>query len=229
MLVSYDKQFLFIHIPKTAGTSITNSLDAHASHPELLWENRLLAKVGIRVNQVGPWQRKRFRGHCSASDIQRHLPASVYQQLFKFAFVRNPWDLLVSLYNFIPTRMNHRYQKRVAEMSFAQFVDEWTRRPEIHQATRVCDRQGKLLVDFVGYFENISQDFATVCNRIGVKSLLSKENRSKHSDYREHYTDELRQMVADRLSEDVEFFGYDFDGPSVERQQELKPQGLRAA
>ena len=228
MLISHDKQFLFIHIPKTAGTSITNSLTAYADKPELLWENRLLAGLGIHVNHIGPWKRRRFRGHCSANDVYRNLPQDVYNGLFKFAFVRNPWDLLVSLYNFIPSRPNHRYQKRVAQMTFAEFVEAWTKRPEIRQASRITDMRGNCLIDFVGYFESISEDFTTVCNRVGVAPPLPRDNRSRHSDYRESYDDRLQQLVADRLAEDIQFFGYEFDGPATERKLQLQ-QGQRAA
>jgi hypothetical protein len=229
MLISYDRQFLFIHIQKTAGTSITNSLTAYANQPETMWENRLLARLGINVNTVGPWHRRRFRGHCSAADVQRHLPKPVFDQLFKFTFVRNPWDLLVSLYNFIPTRPKHRYQKRVAAMSFPEFVDEWTTHIETLQAPRICDRHGKGLLDFVGYYETLSQDFATVCERIGVAPPLPWDNRSKHADYREYYSDDLRQMVADRLAEDIRFFGYEFSGISMERREQLQMPDRLAA
>ena len=223
MLISHDKRFLFIHIPKTAGTSITNSLAPYADRPQLLWENRLLASVGIHVNHIGPWKRRRFRGHCSANDVYRHLPLEVYRQLFKFAFVRNPWDLLVSLYNFIPSRPNHRYQKRVAKMTFAEFVDVWTLRPEIQQASRITDTHGNCLVDFVGYFESVSDDFTTVCNRIGITPPpLRRDNCSRRSDYREAYDDRLRQLVGERLAQDIQFFGYEYDGPSAERRQQLQ-------
>ena len=84
-------------------------------------------------------------------------------------------------------------------------------------------------MDFVGYFENLSQDFATVCNRIGVAPSLPKDNRSKHSDYRGFYTDDLKELVAERLARDIEFFGYDFDGCSAERRQQLQLSGKLAA
>ncbi len=212
MLVSYDRKFLFIHIPKTAGTSIRNSLRPYARRPELLWENRLLSRFGINVNTIGPWRRKRFRPHCSALDIKRNLPANVYADLFKFAFVRNPWDLLVSLYHFIPSRPTHRHRERVAAMTFAEFVDEWTQRPEILQAPRICDRQGNLIVDFVGYFENVAGDFRAVCKEIGIASPLPTANKSVHADYRSQYTERVQQLVAERLAKDIDVLGYTFDG-----------------
>lgn len=211
MLVSYEKNFLFIHIPKTAGTSVRNSLSPYACHPENLWENRLLSGIGINVNTIGPWQRRRFRPHCSALDIRRNLPERVFSDLFKFAFIRNPWDLLVSLYHFIPSRPRHRHAQRVAAMSFPEFVDEWTRRPEILQSPRICDQSGNLMVDFVGCFERIAQDFQFVCDQIGVAAPLPQSNRSVHADYRTQYTDSLRDVVADRLAQDIEFLGYTFD------------------
>ncbi len=229
MLLSHDHQFLFIHIPKTAGTSIRVSLSPYASHPETLWENRLLSSIGIHVNHVGPWKRKRFRPHCCALDVQRNVPADVFDGLFKFVFVRNPWDLLVSLYNFIPSRPNHRYQKHVASLSFSDFVDEWTQRREILQSRWIQDGKRELLVDYVGYFENIPHDFGVVCDQIGVKVPLPRDNRSVHADYRDLYSDRLKNLVASRLAEDIEFLGYDFDGPTAPRQQELQSYRKHAA
>jgi hypothetical protein len=84
-------------------------------------------------------------------------------------------------------------------------------------------------VDFVGYFETLSQDFATVCDRIGVAPPLPRHNRSNHSDYRQFYTDDLRELVARRLAKDIEFLGYEFDGVSAERRQELQSTGRMAA
>ncbi len=229
MLLSRDKQFLFIHIPKTAGTSIRSTLMDYADHPEQLWENRLLALLGIHVNLVGPWHRRRFRPHCTARDVYRSLPRDVYDRLFKFAFVRNPWDLLVSLYNFIPGRPAHRYARRVARMTFAEFVEEWTRRPEIHQTRRLCSRDGRLLLDYVGYFEHLDHDFGVICDRIGVRAPLPRKNQSRHGDYRDLYTPALKNLVAERLAEDIEFLGYSFDGPQSTRCRELQNIERRAA
>ena len=214
MVISYEKNFLFIHVPKTAGTSIRASLSRYAHLPDQFWENRLLERIGIRVNHWGPSRRKRFRYHSTALQLQGNLPGGVFDRLFKFAFVRNPWDLLVSLYSFIPNRPTNRHSTRVAAMSFAAFVDEWTLRPEISQKSFLCDRTGKCLMDYVGRFENLTDDYAEICRRIGITADLGHFNSSRRVDYREMYSPELKSLVASRLAEDIEMFGYEFDGSS---------------
>lgn len=215
MIISYEKNFLFVHVPKTAGTSIRAALTPYEHRTSHLWENRLLQRVGIRVNHISPYLRKRFRFHSTALEIHRNLPQNVFDQLFKFAFVRNPWDLLVSLYSFIPTRPTNRHSARVARMSFEAFLNEWTQRPEISQRAFLYDRQGRCLVDFVGRFENLRADFAGICQRIGISSDLGHANGSQHGDYRDMYDTKLRTLVARRLAEDIDTFGYDFENNSI--------------
>jgi len=210
MLISYEHKFAFIHVPKTGGSSIRRVLIPFAVDPLTMLENRLLNMVGIHVNHFGPYQRKWLRGHDSALTLCQNLPAPVFQDLFKFAFVRNPWDVLVSLYHFIPTRPKHRYREKVARMSFDEFVHEWVGR--VNQSHMVCDQNGNLLVDYVGRFERLGDDFDEVLKHIDIEASLGHFNRSKHKDYRQYYSDQLAEYVAAQLSEDITRFGYSFDG-----------------
>ena len=188
-----------------------NALTPLADDPLSYWENRLLSKVGVNWNVIGPVHRRRFRGHSTAAQIRRHLPAKVYDGLFKFAFVRNPWDRLVSLYYFIQQRPAHRHQRRVAAMTFAEFADEWTRRHDALQKGWVCDGRGKMIVDFVGRMETLEDDFGHIREHLGAAADLQVLNSSgQRRDFRAEYTDEIRDLVADRLAEDIEFFGYQF-------------------
>lgn len=221
MLISLSRNFLFIHIPKTAGTSVRDCLSPFALTPERCWENRLLARCGIHVNLISPWPRKKFRAHCRTTDVCRHIPPDVFHQLFKFAFVRNPWGMLVSLYHFIPTRKTHRHSRRCANMDFADFVDEWTQRPETPQWPRVCDSNGRLLLDFVGRYEHLGEDFAKICSFIGIPYSLPQLNRSQHSDYRTYYNNRLQSLVQSRLANDIEFFGYQFEDVLVGETHQL--------
>jgi hypothetical protein len=75
----------------------------------------------------------------------------------------------------------------------------------------LTSRHGRLLVDFVGRFEAIEADFATVCRHLRVVARLPHVNAVSHEDYRAHYTPRLAATVADGFGEDIERFGYAFD------------------
>jgi hypothetical protein len=214
MLISHTKRFAFIHVPKTGGCSVKLALEQFADDVLAYRPNRWLDRCGIHVNYFAPWPSKRFRTHTPAALLQRELPADVYADLFTFAFVRNPWDLLVSSYHFLRRDRSHRRGRLAARLgSFARYVDYELHRGKLLQSRMLTSRHGRLLVDFVGRFENLEADFATVCRHLRVAARLPHVNAVSHSDYRAHYTPRLADTVADGFGEDIERFGYAFDPP----------------
>ncbi len=214
MLVSYEHQFLFVHVPKAAGTSIVSALEPYACRPDGFWLNRLLDRAGVHVNYLGPHRQKRFRVHTPAAVLRRQVPRRVYDTLFKFAFVRNPWDRLVSYYHYVLATPGHNRHERVGRLgSFAAFV-EWCcrKRKPVDQQYMLCDSGGNLIVDFVGRYETLADDFRTVCRRIGLGVSIPHLNRSRHRDYREYYGPATRDLVAELYAGDIERFGYTFEG-----------------
>lgn len=213
MLLSLSHRFAFIHIPKTAGCSVSKAIGRHAEPVMGYWANRWLDRVGIHVNHYAPLRWKRFRTHTSAAILQRHLPPAVFADLFKFSFVRNPWDLLVSSYHFVRNSPGHHRCRRANRLrSFEEYALYELRRNKISQTRMLTDRRGRLLVDFVGHTETSRQDFATICGHIGIAAELPHVNRSSHDDYRDYYTDRLIDRVRHHFAEDIERFGYTFDG-----------------
>jgi hypothetical protein len=76
----------------------------------------------------------------------------------------------------------------------------------------VTDAKGKQIVDFLGHYETLAEDFAKVCAKLNIKAELPHANVSDHRDYRTYYTAETREFVAKQFRRDIEMFGYDFDG-----------------
>lgn len=145
------------------------------------------------------------------------------QNYFRFGFVRNPLERLLSCYaqkivyyerELGMPPLFWRYGKAFHKnMTFGDFVAAVAEIPDriadIHfrsQHTFFYHR-GKLMVDFVGRYERIQQDWSSLGERFGLPGL-PHHNRSAHVDYREIYTPELARLAAHRYAKDIELFGY---------------------
>ncbi len=224
MLISYQQKFIFFHVAKVAGMSMRTALEDYIQEPDFFRIQRPKATLadGKPNPMYGAWEA--FLLHVTTQDANKYLPDNLFTESFKFAFVRNPWDWQVSMYHFILREPTHIRYKLVSAMpDFAAYLD-WiiaTDKPYPKGATKfqkdvICDENGKLMVDFVGRYENLQTDFAKACELAGVEAKLPHHNRSKHTDYRDYYTDATRALVAEHFAEDIALFGYDFDGIATE-------------
>ena len=162
----------------------------------------------------------------------------ITESYFKFCFVRNPWDRCVSQYFFRRQRgyqgANHGNKwkfKAYRGTTFLQFVknndDEFkvapafesptlnkvyiSKDPFVPQVDWISNESGEILVDFVGRFENLQEDFNTVCDRVGIpRQQLPHKRKSGHRHYVEYYDDETIRIVAEKYAKDIEYFGYEF-------------------
>jgi hypothetical protein len=213
MLISYAPGFLFVHIDKAAGTSIQRALQPFALQRTDSRGRRRLVWLGA-LNRLGGLHRSlEFPEHTAASTAKKCLPPQIYDGLFKFAFVRNPWDRLVSRDAYLLRTEDHPRHQFVKQMdSFENYLAWEIQRGKMFQHTYVCDAHGNWIINFVGYFERLHEDFAKVCAELNVKAELPRANTSSHRDYRTYYTPATRELVAKYFQRDLELFGYDFDG-----------------
>lgn len=198
VLVSDRHKFAFIHIYKVAGTSIRSALAPYAP-PSLLGR--------ISRGRLGS-----LPAHLSAQEARQRLGADRFDSLFTFAFVRNPWDWQVSLYQYMLNERDHRQHETVKQLgSFDRYIEWRVREDRKTQSAFVTDDDGDMLVDFIGRYETVHEDFAEVCRTVRVDASLPHLNASRTSrDYRGWYTPRTRDLVGDCFAEDVERFGYDF-------------------
>jgi hypothetical protein len=214
MLLSYPSGFCFIHIEKAAGSSIQDALQPWAAEKRSRLRRRL-AWLGPLNRYGGLYRAVQFPEHATAREVQKCLPPEVYASLFKFAFVRNPWDRLVSRYAHLLRSTDRRRSATISRMeNFEDFVN-WEIQRGAFQHTYVTDERGAQIVDFIGYYERLDEDFAKVCARLKIKADLPHANISQHRDYRTYYTPKTRELVAGQFKRDIELFGYNFDGLAV--------------
>ena len=205
MIVSARKQFIFVHIPKTAGSSIFQALRQYNDAPDTD-ENRHLDLETIckRYAHLG-----NLSGNPAFEEGNRsHSTPGRSGKFFKFAFVRNPWDRIVSMYFY---RLQNREIPR--DLSFFDFVINRKNYPfGLHreQVKLLADDNGQIAMDFIGRFENLREDWVEVQNRIDVKADLPRLKQTSHNHYRHYYNREIIDEVARMYPKDIDFFGYRF-------------------
>ncbi|MBL4799499.1 MAG: sulfotransferase family 2 domain-containing protein [Oleispira sp.] len=163
--------------------------------------------------------------HRSAIEYQLDDPLK-FTEYYKFSFVRNPWDRLVSAYFFLKQGGMDVRDKAWADEnlsdidSFDQFVREWVNSENIMKKNHFIPQylylnngipgSRTILVDYVGRTEDMDASFAHVSKKIESEFELVTRNSSEHKEYREYYTEETKMIVRDIYAFDVELFGYKF-------------------
>jgi len=170
MLISTSHRFLFFHVAKVAGLSMREALREYASEPEVFNRMRRPPRLaGGQPNRLyAMWESATI--HAQARQARQSLPESTFTTFYKFAFVRNPWDWQLSMYHFILKTVDHVRHDEVKAMSGFEEYLEWviaTDNPFAMGATKLqttmlMDEEGHWLVDYVGRYENLVQDFAEV-------------------------------------------------------------------
>ena len=221
MIISHSKQFIFIHIYKNAGTSITELLWPHARLRERMERNAKARRIIKFVNHIGEISGNKWldghgnkwlngvHKHATATEIRSYLGDKLFFSHFTFAFVRNPFDWQVSLYHYVKNSEWHPDFQVVRNLSFREFVLREIEKRAPTQSSFVTD-QGSIIVDFVGKVENIKNDLAAVCERIGLTTnSIPHLNRSvRESDYMNYYDEDLRTLLRSYYNEDFKNFGY---------------------
>lgn len=197
MVVSHGTRSVFIHIQKTAGSSIEGAL----------W--RADPAIGSHLRDG--------RRHQFAREVRDVVAPEIWRDYFKFAFVRNPWDRLVSWYAMCmrnPTSNKFSQYVHDTAPTFADFITKATTgigvRTTYNQLDYVTDAAGAVIVDFVGRYERLDADFAVVRSRLALPQDLPHLNQTPHGEYRGYYTAETRAIVAQRFARDIAHFGYTF-------------------
>lgn len=201
-MLSLQKRFLFVHIPKTAGNSIQTILRDYSEDQfvALRKEQDGIERFGLRNPKYN------IKKHSTLGEYRDALGNEQFRSLYKFTCVRNPWDRMVSYY-FTPTQSPEIWDRKKFRriISKAVSVADYLRLDQDEQDSFAN-------VDYIMRFENLADDFRTVCGTLGISpGALPRYNRSSREHYSKYYDDELREVVRARFAVEIERFGYTFE------------------
>lgn len=188
LIVFEKKKCIFFHIPKTAGVSVSTAL---------------FGKV--------KW------GHRTVNFYKSHYGTKPFNSMYKFSFVRNPYERLYSAFTFLKNGgMNDQdllFSKTHLQnySSFDDFVKNGLRKEEVKnwihfkpQHYFLCDESGNMVMDFVGKIETIDDDFKTVCNQLNIDVDLKKLNKSNSKKI--VFSNEIKSIIKDLYQKDFTLF-----------------------
>ena len=228
MIISERYKFIFFEVGKTGTQSTSAVLRIHGK----VENGRASPVLGLSDEE-----RFLYGPHMPPVRLQESVSADRFETYFRFAFVRNPFDRLVSRYLYSGLAQLRRLERGIACPMTLQDVQLLCRYPRLGFVLRnggridkyfqfrslswldydtqigfLSKHNGTLLVDFVGRFECLQHDFNEACKLIGLQQqALPWLNRTQHDHYSIYYTEETRNYVSNALRQDLEHFNYTFD------------------
>jgi hypothetical protein len=201
-MISFQKRFLFVHIPKTAGNSIQSVLRDYSEDELVALRNEQdgIERFGLRNPKY------KIRKHSTLAEYRDALRQGQFAELYKFTCVRNPWDRMVSYY-FTPTQNTAVWDRKKFKKVIGKAL-------AVADYLSLSERDNNPFgnVNYVMRFENLADDFRAVCVALDISaSTLPQYNRSNREHYSVYYDDELRDLVRARFAAEIERFGYEFE------------------
>ena len=183
---------IFIHIPKTGGSSVAQALFGGSLHVPYFEYERINSRKFRRFFKFAfvrnPWARLVstyfFLKNGGVNEMDRYFAAENIAGYDNFEAFVEGWLNEKNIWSWVHFKPQHYF---------------------------ICDTSLRVQMDFVGRTETIDADFGYICQRLGVAAGLTWTNRGNHRPYSEYYSDDLRERVAAVYAKDIAIFGYQFD------------------
>ena len=211
---SHKVKFIFLGINKTGTTSIRSVLKKYGGKGKHTHFYNGSCNNGLLLSHKN-------KSRCKYDNQHIIYPDKInLDSYYKFAIVRNPWDRLISLYKW--GKQIKKTNKNYHTYSFKDFImtlhTAESPFPELRQVylpTKpmldwVRDKDGCIITDFIGRFENIERDWAVITEKLGISDRLPHLYTTKREHYGRYYDDEMARKVADLYEEDIRYFNYKF-------------------
>ena len=208
MIICRSRRFVFIRTRKTASTSMHSVLERHCVEGDVVVRKRLRG-------ELVPFTMTSGKTHGPLAYARQFVPRGEWENYFKFAFVRNPWDQAVSRF-----WHEHTFRARPPDAPFSKIRHDFRLWLELKRKTigiwhTLTGKRGELGVDYVGKYETLEEDFQEVCRRVGIPYTvlprMQSDFRTNKTHYSCYYVPATRRLVAEAASSEIEEYGYFFE------------------
>ncbi len=231
MIISHKYKYIFLKTKKTAGTSIEISLSRFCGPDDIVTpispkDEETRQELGIfprnysRPLPIAEYQprdffqliapgeknpqKKVFGSHTWAEKIKNLIAPEIWDNYFKFCFVRNPWEQVISRYYFFKSRGRK------------ENLEEFCNNVDLARNLKIYTIDDKIAVDFVGKYENLRDDLGIICGQLNIPfdNWLPHAKGGMRTD-RRHYseilTKEHANLIREKCAQEIEWFGYEFE------------------
>jgi hypothetical protein len=215
MIVSRGRGYVFVHIPKTGGTSLALALEARAMKDDILIGDTPKARAR-RGRLKGLTARGRLWKHATLADIDGVVTADELDEMLIVTMVRNPWDRAVSYYHWLRQQgFDHPAVRLAKSHDFTGFLSGPLLQDSLRAApygSYLRGADGRERPALFVRLEESTRDLVALESHLGFRiAPLPRTNASDRApDYRQYFNDETRQIIADVAFEDIARFAYRF-------------------
>lgn len=215
MIISHGRNYIFVHAPKTGGTSMALALEDRAKANDILIGDTPKA-IKRRGRLKGLNAKGRLWKHAMLSDVEGVVTRADMAQMFTFMLVRNPWDRMVSYYHWLQTqRFDHPAVALSKTKGFSGFLNDPMTKASLKRtpyARYLTDGAGDTHADLYIRLEHLPADLAPLEAHLGFTLNLPIANASaRPRDWRGFYTEADAEMLGELCAQDIARHHYEFD------------------
>ena len=199
-MINHKHKFIFIHIPKCAGTSVERAFNGKDG-----WDNN----------------NKLWKQHATIKQIKNfYTTPKQFNTYFKFTIIRNPFDRIVSSYHWLAPKVKaeinnntfYDFVTRQGAFKYLLFDKEfYLKENRYHQIKSICDYILPIKhIDYIARLETLEKDWMYICDKLNININLPYIHKQRRKPYREYYNKITREIIEERYKTDLYLFNYKF-------------------
>ena len=214
-MISYKNKCIFIHIPKTGGTSLES----------LIWKKNEKVESNLWMGFIDEYHNKFQTGglqHLLSSQVKKEVGEEIFNSYFKFTIIRNPYDKAVSQFEYLKKRKDLRdYLGFKVGDSFNKYLELIQKKKHVQwepQSNFIFDDENNCIVDFMGRFESFNDDTKKILKQLGLEKkffgLIDNNiphlNKSSRREYKFYFEPQSKKTFESIYKRDLDLLNYNF-------------------